>query len=109
MSIYIGNLSYEVSENDLRQVFEDYGKVVRVSLPIDRETDRSRGFAFIEMSSQKEEASAINALNEAEWLGRTLRVNEAKPRQPRSGNGARDTSSRESASWSNPRSYSMNH
>ncbi len=97
MSVYVGNLSYEVTQNDIRQVFEDYGQVVRVSLPMDREMDRPRGFAFVDMSSKEEEQAAIEALNEAEWLGRTLRVNEAKPRQPQSGN----------ASWSNPRRVAM--
>jgi RNA recognition motif-containing protein len=80
MSVYVGNLSYDVSQDDLRQVFEDYGTVSRVSLPMDRETNRPRGFAFVDMSSKAEEAAAIEALNEAEWMGRTLRVNEAKPK-----------------------------
>ena len=78
MSVYIGNLSYDVTQDDLKQVFEDYGTVARVSLPMDRETNRPRGFAFVDMSSKEEEAAAIEALNEAEWLGRTLRVNEVE-------------------------------
>ncbi len=81
MSVYVGNLSYDVSQSDLKQVFEEYGSVSRVSLPMDRDTNRPRGFAFVDMSSKEEEAAAIEALNEAEWMGRSLRVNEAKPRE----------------------------
>ena len=83
MSIYVGNLSFEVQENDLKEVFAEYGSVTRVSLPTDRESGRPRGFAFVDMSDQSEEAKAIEDLDGAEWLGRTLRVNEAKPRQPK--------------------------
>lgn len=98
MSVYVGNLSYDVSQDDLRQVFEDYGTVSRVSLPMDRETNRPRGFAFVDMSSKEEEAAAIEALNEAEWMGRTLRVNEAKPR---------DNNRSSSGSWGRPKAASM--
>ncbi|MCM1982567.1 RNA recognition motif domain-containing protein [Lyngbya confervoides] len=97
MSIYVGNLSYDVSQDDLRRIFEDYGSVVRVSLPMDREQNRPRGFAFVDMSDKTEESAAIEALDEAEWMGRTLRVNEAKPRE--------DNSSK--ASWKNPRQFSL--
>lgn len=83
MSIYVGNLSYDANQEDLKQVFSEYGSVSRVSLPIDRDTDRPRGFAFVDMATKEEEGAAIEALNEAEWLGRTLRVNEAKPRENR--------------------------
>jgi len=80
MSVYIGNLSYEVKEDDLKQVFSEYGTVKSIQLPIDRETDRVRGFAFVEMESEAEEAAAMNALNNAEWMGRSLKVNKAKPK-----------------------------
>lgn len=81
MTIYIGNLSYDATEEDLRTVFAEYGTVKRVTLPTDRETDRIRGFAFVELDSTDSEESAIADLNEAEWMGRQLRVNKAKPRE----------------------------
>ena len=81
MSIYVGNLSYEVSSDDLSQVFAEYGTVSRVQVPVDRETGRMRGFAFVEMASEAEEAAAIAALDGAEWMGRDLKVNKAKPRE----------------------------
>ncbi len=80
MSVYIGNLSFKASEEDVRAIFSDYGSVKTVKLPTDRETGRMRGFGFVEMESEAEEAEAIDALNEAEWMGRTLRVNQARPR-----------------------------
>ncbi len=84
MSIYVGNLSYQVTEEDLKQAFQEYGKVNRVQLPTDRETGRPRGFAFVEMESDAEETAAIDALDGAEWMGRDLKVNKAKPREERS-------------------------
>ncbi len=87
MSIYVGNLSYQVTEQDVNDVFAEYGSVKRVQLPTDRETGRMRGFGFIEMSSESEEAAAIDALDGAEWMGRTLKVNKARPREPRSTSG----------------------
>ena len=83
MSIYVGNLSYQVTEEDLKRAFAEYGTVSRVQLPTDRETGRPRGFAFVEMSQETEEAAAIEALDGAEWMGRDLRVNKAKPREDR--------------------------
>ncbi|MEH2274164.1 MAG: RNA-binding protein [Nostoc sp.] len=85
MSIYVGNLSYEVTQDALSAVFAEYGSVKRVQLPTDRETGRLRGFAFVEMSSEDEETKAIEALDGAEWLGRDLKVNKAKPREDRGG------------------------
>jgi RNA recognition motif-containing protein len=90
MSIYVGNLSYEVREEDLKQIFSEYGTVKKAQLPIDRETGRVRGFAFVEMSSEAEEEAAINALDGAEWMGRRLKVNKAKPKEDRGG-GRRDS------------------
>lgn len=87
MSIYVGNLSYEIEENDLREVFGEYGTVGRVSIPTDRESGRKRGFAFVEMSSASEETAAIEKLDGAEWMGRELKVNQARERQPRSNSG----------------------
>ncbi len=86
MTIYIGNLSYQASEDDLREVFAEYGTIQRVVLPVDRETGRMRGFAFVEMSQDTEEDSAITQLDGAEWMGRQLRVNKAKPREAKRGN-----------------------
>lgn len=81
MSIYVGNLSYEVTKDDLNTVFAEYGTVKRVQLPVDRETGRPRGFGFVEMSSDAEEEAAIQALDGAEWMGRDLKVNKARPRE----------------------------
>jgi RNA recognition motif-containing protein len=83
MSIYVGNLSYQVTEEDLKRTFAEYGTVSRVQLPTDRETGRPRGFAFVEMQNDAEETAAIEALDGAEWMGRDLKVNKAKPREER--------------------------
>jgi RNA recognition motif-containing protein len=90
MSIYVGNLSYDVTEDDLNHVFAEYGEVTRVNLPTDRETGRMRGFGFVEMSNEAEEEKAIETLNGAEWMGRQMKVNKAKPRENRSGGGRRN-------------------
>jgi RNA recognition motif-containing protein len=84
MSIYVGNLSYQVTEEDLKRAFAEYGTVNRVQLPTDRETGRPRGFAFVEMETDAQETAAIDALDGAEWMGRDLKVNKAKPREERS-------------------------
>lgn len=83
MSIYVGNLSYEINEKDLSEVFAEYGSVRRVHLPTDRDTGRMRGFGFVEMETLTQEESAISALDGAEWYGRALKVNQAKPREER--------------------------
>ncbi|MDJ1171498.1 RNA-binding protein [Roseofilum sp. BLCC_M154] len=83
MSIYVGNLSFQVTQEDIQEVFKDYGTVKQITLPTDRETGRPRGFGFVEMSTEEEEESAISALNGAEWMGRTLTVNKARPREDR--------------------------
>ncbi len=80
MTIYIGNLSFQATEDDIRDVFIEYGEVARITLPIDRETGKRRGFAFINMVNDEEEDLAIAELDGAEWLGRELRVNKAKPK-----------------------------
>ena len=87
MSIYVGNLSYQVAEDDLKQAFAEHGTVKRIQLPTDRETGRVRGFAFVEMGTEAEEATAIEALDGAEWMGRDLKVNKAKPREERGSSG----------------------
>ena len=81
MSIYVGNLSYEVNKEDLHEVFTEYGTVKRIHIPTDRETGRVRGFAFVEMESEANEDKAIEALDGAEWLNRELKVNKARPRE----------------------------
>ncbi|MBL1209268.1 RNA-binding protein [Geminocystis sp. GBBB08] len=89
MSIYVGNLSYDVTEEDLQAVFADYGQVKRVYLPVDRETKRMRGFGFVEMSNDNEEEKAIETLDGAQWMGRQMKVNKAKPREENNGGGDR--------------------
>ncbi len=89
MSIYVGNLSYEVTQEDLSAVFAEYGAVKRVQLPTDRETGRMRGFGFVEMETDDQESAAIEALDGAEWMGRDLKVNKAKPREDNRGGGNR--------------------
>ncbi len=83
MSIYVGNLSYSVGQDDLSEVFAEYGTVKRVHIPTDRETGRMRGFAFVEMETEAEEDAAIEALDGAEWMSRDLKVNKARPREDR--------------------------
>lgn len=85
MTIYIGNLSYQATEEDLKAVFADYGTVKRVVLPTDRETGRMRGFAFVEMTEDAQEDAAISELDGAEWMGRQLKVNKARPREDNGG------------------------
>ncbi|MDJ0692817.1 RNA-binding protein [Mastigocoleus sp. MO_188.B34] len=84
MSIYVGNLSYSVTEEDLNKVFSEYGTVKRAQIPLDRETGRSRGFGFVEMESETDESAAIEALDGAEWMGRQMKVNKARPREEKS-------------------------
>ncbi|MEL6929465.1 MAG: RNA-binding protein [Cyanobacteria bacterium J06600_6] len=90
MSIYVGNLSYEVNQDDLREVFAEYGTVKRVHIPTDRETGRVRGFAFVEMESEADEDKAIETLDGAEWMDRALKVNKARPREDNRGGGGRN-------------------
>lgn len=94
MTLYVGNLSYQATEEDLNTVFADYGSVKRVVLPTDRETGRMRGFAFVEMSDDAQEEAAIAALDGAEWMGRQLRVNKARPREDDRGGGGGDRGSK---------------
>jgi RNA recognition motif-containing protein len=91
MSIFIGNLSYEVTQDDLKEVFAEYGTVNRVQVPVDRETGKVRGFAFVEMGTEAEEAAAIEALDGAQWMGRDLKVSKAKPREERNSSGRGST------------------
>ncbi len=90
VTIYVGNLSFQASEEDLWEVFGEYGKVTRITLPTDRETGKKRGFAFVEMEKDSEEDAIIAELDGAEWMGRELKVNKARPRESREGGGGRD-------------------
>ena len=85
--IYVGNLSFNSSEQDLQDMFSEFGTVQSVKIIEDRETGRSRGFAFVEMSSNEEAQSAIAGLNGREIDGRALTINEAKPQEERGGGG----------------------
>jgi len=86
-NIFVGNLNFNTSEDELRQLFEVHGQVDRVSIMTDRDTGRSRGFAFVEMSSSEDGEKAIAALNGSQLGGRSLNVNEARPKTERSGGG----------------------
>jgi cold-inducible RNA-binding protein len=85
MKLYVGNLAFETSSNDLQTLFAQAGTVESVSLIEDRETGRSRGFGFVEMSTKEEGAAAVAQFNGKDLGGRTLKVNEAKPRENRNG------------------------
>ena len=86
-NIFVGNLDFNTSEQDLRQVFEAYGQVDRVSIMTDRDTGRSRGFGFVEMANAEDGEKAIAALNGSQLGGRKLNVNEARPRPERTVGG----------------------
>ncbi len=88
-NIYVGNLSYDATEADLRAAFEEFGQVADVNVITDRETGRPRGFAFVEMANDAEAEAAIEALNLKEIAGRAVTVNEARPREDRRGGGGR--------------------
>jgi RNA recognition motif-containing protein len=86
MNIYVGNLSYEATQDDLRQAFEAHGEVSSVSIIMDKMTGRSRGFGFVEMPDQKAGQAAVSALNLQEIRGRAMTVNEARPKSEGGGN-----------------------
>ena len=90
MNIYVGNLSYDVSEGDLREAFEAFGEVSSANIIMDKYSGKSKGFAFIEMSDDQKATAAIEGLNETELKGRNINVNKAKPRtESRDGGGGR--------------------
>ena len=97
-NIFVGNLSFNTGEDELRQLFEPFGQVDRVSIMTDRDTGRSRGFGFVEMASNEDGDKAITALNGSSVGGRTINVNEARPKTERSvgggGGGGRDRGGR---------------
>ena len=87
MNIYVGNLSFEVTDDDLRQLFSAHGEVESASVVKDRFSGESRGFGFVEMPAKKDADAAIAALNGTDVKGRSITVNEAKPKAPKSGGG----------------------
>ena len=89
MNLYVGNLLFNVSENDLRNAFEQFGQVTEVRLIMDKFSGKSKGFGFIEMPSKDEAEKAIGEMNGKEFMGRALNVNVAKPKTDRRGGGGR--------------------
>ncbi len=87
MNLYVGNLSYDVTENDLKSAFEQFGEVTEVRLIIDKATNRSKGFGFVEMPDKAQAEEAIEELNGQELMGREITVNVAKPKTDRPGGG----------------------
>ena len=88
MNIYVGNLSYDVTEEDLKKTFENFGEIESVKIIKDNYSGRSKGFGFVEMPNNADAQSAINSLNDKEFQGRTLNVNKARPRtENRGGKG----------------------
>ena len=85
--LYVGNLTYGVNETDLENLFSQFGTVQSAQIIVDRDTNRSKGFGFVEMDTDAQAQAAIQGLNDQEHDGRRLTVNEAKPREPRSGGG----------------------
>lgn len=83
MNLYVGNLSFDTDEQALRQLFADYGNVTSARIITDRDTGRSRGFGFVELEDDSAALKAVNELNGSELDGRTLTINEARPREPR--------------------------
>lgn len=87
MEIFVGNLSFDVSEEELQQAFESFGVVSRLKIITDRDTGRSRGFAFVTMDSSEEAQASIDELDGSDLMGRALSVREATPKAPRGGGG----------------------
>jgi RNA recognition motif-containing protein len=104
-NVYVGNLPHSTSESELREIFQPHGDIERVSMVSDRDTGRSRGFAFVEMTSNEAGEKAIVALNGSTLGGRTLIVNEAKPKtdRPRGGGGGRENHRGQSRQRREPR------
>lgn len=90
MNIYVGNLSYQSTEDDLREIFGAHGEVTSAAVIRDKYSDQSKGFGFVEMSNDDEARSAIDALDGTEFMGRQIKVNEARPRADRGPRGGGD-------------------
>ncbi len=100
-NLFVGNMSFQTTESDLRALFEPFGQITRVHVATDRETGRARGFAFVEMANDEEAAKAIAALDGKEVGGRSLKVNEARPKAERSGPGPQGSGGRGRGKFSN--------
>ena len=87
MKLYVGNINFRTTEESLEHLFSNYGQVDEVAIITDRETGRSRGFAFVTMGNDEEAKEAVEQLNNTEFEGRNLTINEARPREPRGGGG----------------------
>ena len=94
MNIYISNLSYNISDEDLRQLFADYGEITSAKVIMDRETGRSRGFGFVELSDDELAKKAIEELNQASYDGKVINITEARPREDRGDRGGRFNNNR---------------
>jgi cold-inducible RNA-binding protein len=103
MKLYVGNLSFETTENDLQDLFEKHGQVGQVNLMMDRMTGKSRGFAFVTMNDDEQAKAAMSAINGTELSGRALTVNEARPREERGGGGSRPYGAKRSFADNNRR------
>ena len=98
MKIYVGNMPYAATSEDLAELFNQYGSVAEANVIMDRETGRSKGFGFVDMPNQTEAAEAVEALNSSQMQGRTLRVSEARPRTDRA-RGPRPPRDRDRGGW----------
>jgi RNA recognition motif-containing protein len=87
MTIFVGNLSFDAEVEDLQNLFAQYGEVRKCVLPLDRDTGRKRGFAFVDLANASDETKAIDDLQNVEWMGRNIRVNKAEPRTGGGGGG----------------------
>ena len=87
MTIFIGNLSFEAEQEDIAGLISSYGEVKSCNIPLDRESGRKRGFAFVEMTNEADEQKAIDDLQNVEWMGRQIRVNKSEPRKDSRGGG----------------------
>ena len=94
MNLYISNLSYNISDADLRQLFADYGEITSAKVIMDRETGRSRGFGFVELSDDELAKKAIEELNQASYDGKVIKITEARPREDRGDRGGRFNNNR---------------
>jgi len=99
MNIYVGNLDYNVNDQDLERFFAEYGTVTSAKIIIDKYNGRSKGFGFVEMTTDEEAQAAIEALNGKEVDGRTITVNEARPQEPRPRSGGRDFGGNQRRNW----------
>ena len=94
MNLYISNLSYNISDEDIRQLFADYGEITSAKVIMDRETGRSRGFGFVELSDDELAKKAIEELNQASYDGKVINITEARPREDRGDRGGRFNNNR---------------